>query len=143
MKDDRLRQPREPEYLLEIGTATWVFVILEWNAVWCCERIEPNCLPQVAERTAGGVARKLLQLTESLPASDQRDALVADAARFKELTALRNGIMHGRPCTHDAKARLSDGKIWTPERLQEAADEFSECSSRLNGHLHGWLNALP
>jgi hypothetical protein len=143
VKGDRLRQPGEPDYLVEIGTATWVFAILEWNAAWCCERIQPNCLPEVAERTAGGVARKLLQLAEALPASDERDALIADAERFRELTIVRNGIMHGRPCTHEKKARLSDGDIWTPERLQDTADDFSECSSRLSAHLHGWLVALP
>jgi hypothetical protein len=139
MQDHRLRQPGDRDYLFEIGTATWVFAILEWNAAWCCERLEPDCLPAVAERTAGGVAKKLLQLAEALPVSRNKDALIADAKRFKDLTLTRNGIMHGRPCTHEGKARLSDGEIWTLDRLRNTADEFSQCSSRLNGHLHGWL----
>lgn len=142
MKDDRLRQPGDREYLFEIGTATWAFAILEWNAAWCCERLEPNCLPAVAERTAGGVAKKLVQLVEALPGSSSRDALIADAKRFKELTQIRNGLMHGRPCTHEGKARLADDEIWTPERLQNTADDFSECSSKLNAHVHGWLAEL-
>ena len=141
MKDHRRRQPGEPEYLLEIGTAVWTFAILEWNAAWCCERIENNCLPQVAERTAGGIAKKLIALIQELPVCAERDELSADAARFQELVQTRNRIMHGRPSTDgDRQARLSDdGQFWTPELLQDAADSFSECGSRLNKHLHGWL----
>lgn len=142
MQGDGLRQPGEAEYLLEIGRATWVFAILEWNAVWCCERIQPNCLPTVAERTAGGVATKLLSLAAGLPQSQDRDGLLEDARRFKELVVVRNGIMHGRPCSHEEKARLSDGEIWTPERLQNASDDFSECSMRLNVHLYGGLRTI-
>jgi len=29
-------------YLKALGRAVWAFALLEWNAVWCCELLEPN-----------------------------------------------------------------------------------------------------
>ena len=42
MKDDRLRIPVAADYAAAIGLAAYVFACLEWDAVWCCERIKPD-----------------------------------------------------------------------------------------------------
>jgi hypothetical protein len=42
MKDDRLRVPIDNAYVEALGRATYVFATLEWNAVWCCDRMQPN-----------------------------------------------------------------------------------------------------
>jgi hypothetical protein len=143
MEGHRLRQPGEAAYLSEIGRTIWVFSILEWNAVWCCERLQPDCLPEISARTAGVVATRLRTLSRALPLSLERDELIADAEELVALVHQRNRLIHGRPCTSDGEARLSGGDfIWTAKRLQDAADAFSACSAKLNGHLHGWLSPL-
>ncbi len=140
MKNDRLRVPVEASYVHAIGLATYAFASLEWNAVWCCERMTPGVIYSLADRTAGGVAKKLLELAARRSANVNDDLLDA-SKEFEALVRLRNGLMHAKPGTdHDQGQRLfRDGQAWTIDAINDAADAFTGCSLRLNAMLHGPL----
>ncbi|MGH9427582.1 MAG: hypothetical protein ACRD2L_14920 [Terriglobia bacterium] len=144
MKDDRLRQPIEPDYVHALGTASFCFAICEWNAVYCAERIRPGSLRAFIkdELTAGKIAKKLVDLARNMAKSAEREQLVAAAEAFAKLVPLRNKILHGKPCTGpNGKARLSSAKVFEIPDLQGAADAFSACSIELNRLLHGFLSS--
>ncbi|HWW00661.1 MAG TPA: hypothetical protein VNZ64_13265 [Candidatus Acidoferrum sp.] len=143
MKNDRLRQPIDNDYMHALGVATFCFAICEWNAVYCAERIRPGSLRSFIddELTAGKIAKKLNTLTRSMPKSAEREQLIAGAQGFADLVHLRNRILHGKPCTGPGgKARLSNTKILQVTDLEDAADAFSDCSIELNRLLHGFLS---
>ena len=134
------RIPVDPAYSEKLGKAMFIFARLEWQAVWCCEKIAPGSIAPLKERTAGGVAKTLARLAPESPKAAQRDLEVA-ARRFLELVEMRNGLAHGRPCTApDGEQRLSrDGFIWTPEAIDKVANEFAECDIELNRLYYGPL----
>lgn len=47
MKDDRLRVPVDHGYIEALGRAAYVFATLEWDAVWCCERMQSNYIQKL------------------------------------------------------------------------------------------------
>lgn len=142
MEGDRLRQPVKADYCEALGRATFCFAICEWNAVYCAERIKPGSLSKIVsdELTAGKIAKKLLNLSRSMPPSKDRTVVVAAAKAFADLVSLRNEILHGKPCTGpNGEARLSGPKVIEIEDLERAADQFSACSTELNRLLYGFL----
>jgi hypothetical protein len=141
MKDDRLRVPVEDVYVHAIGLATYAFATLEWNAVWCCERIAPGAINTLPAKTAGAIAERFVKLVEGMPSStDQADLLVA-AKDFEALVKDRNGLMHGKPGTDtDGGQRLfRHGTAWSVEMINDAADRFTACSMRLNALFYGFV----
>ena len=142
MKGDRNRQPVKPDYAHALGQAAFCFSICEWNVVWSCERISPGALRRIVddELTAGRIAKRFIDLVRNMPKSVARDELSAAAQEFARLVQVRNDILHGKPCTGpNGEARLSSGRVLEIADLEDAADAFSECSSKLNGLLHGFL----
>lgn len=145
MKNARLRQPLDAEYAQALGEAAFVFSILEWNAIWACERIKPGSINELNPKTAGAIAKRLLLLADELAEHPDRTEFMLCAQKFSELVEHRNGLMHGRPGTDssDQKAKLfRNGEAWTAQKIQDIANEFSECSIQLNKHLHGFLKAV-
>jgi hypothetical protein len=150
MKDDRLRVPVEPDYVSALGLAVFVFAKLEWAAICCCERIKPgsiNDLPKM-KKTAGGVARKLKLLARKLPASSEQSELYAAAVKFKKLVETRNELLHVQPgSTPDGAQRLfRNGLPWQVEKIDQAADDFTNCNDclvALWGRLPAALSRLP
>lgn len=142
MKGDRNRQPVKPDYAHALGQAAFCFSICEWNVVWSCERISPGALRKIVgdELTAGRIAKRFIDLVRNMPKSTARDELSAAAQEFARLVQVRNDILHGKPCTGPSgEARLSSGNVLEIADLEDAADAFSECSSKVNGLLHGFL----
>jgi hypothetical protein len=140
MKNDRLRVPIDEPYIMAIGRATFVFATLEWNAVWCCERMQRNYIRSIRRKTAGKIAIDLVRLAMLI---DQgRDGCLGPAIEFLRLVELRNGILHGKPSTAPTgEQRLfHNGALWTPEAIDEVADQFAACSARLNHLLYTQLN---
>jgi len=143
MKDDRLRQPIDPDYMHALGIAAFCFAICEWNAVYCAERISPGSLGTFIKdkSTAGDIATKLINLARNMPITAERNELVAAAQAFAGLVPLRNSILHGKPCTGpNGKARVSYTKVFEIPDFQDAADAFSACSIELNRLLQGFLS---
>lgn len=142
MKGDRNRQPINLDYTYALGQAAFCFSICEWNVVWSCEKIKPGALGKIVdeELTAGRIAKRFIDLVRNMPRSAARDELTTVAQAFAGLVQVRNDILHGKPCTGpNGQARLSSKKVLEIEDLENAADEFSDCSIRVNGLLHGFL----
>ena len=132
----------DPDYERALGRALFDFTVLEWNAVWCAERIEPGFLSNVSELTAGQIAERLLRLSLKLPPSAHRSACCDAATEFRILVNVRNDLMHANPCTApDGEQRLiRHGVIWSIPDIEKAIIDFTVCSGRLNALLHGPLS---
>jgi uncharacterized protein (DUF433 family) len=142
VKDDRLRCPVENEYVEAIGLAAYTFARLEWQVVWCMEKIKPSSIRKVVgeEMTAGTIAKRFIDVTRNMPKSKEREELKEHAKKFMELVQVRNQIMHGKPCTSPSGGqRLSCSVIIEMAMLENAADDFVECSGKLNGLFYGFL----
>jgi len=75
-------------------------------------------------------------------ADNNADRYRAVAQEFAQLVEIRNQIIHGKPCTGpNGDARLSSGRVLEIVDLENAADAFSECSSKVNELLYGFLKA--
>lgn len=144
-KNERLKIPCETQYVAALGLTAYAFARLEWNAVWCCERIQPGIIRELSEKTAGGIAKKLISLATALLPSSNKDQLLMVANEFQELVKTRNAILHGKPGTaKDGGQRLfRNGKVWTREDFDDASDKFTACSMRLNSFLYGFLESVP
>jgi hypothetical protein len=153
MKDDRLRIPVEAAYVGALGLAAYAFARLEWDAVWCCERMSPDIIySSLPHRTAGAIADQLIKLAKKRSATETDDLLAA-AEQFGRLVNTRNALLHAKPGTDEVAQRLfqyvklgkdhfeRNGQPWTVETINDAADEFTACSNRLNAMLHGPLHA--
>jgi hypothetical protein len=141
VKDDRLRIPIEPSYVTSLGLATFAFIMLEWDAAWCCERMTPGIINSLADRTAGGVAKNLIELA-TLRSATVTDDLLPAANEFQSMVLLRNDLLHAKPGAdgNGASRLFRNGQIWTIDAINDAADAFTACSIRLNALLHGALH---
>lgn len=142
MKDDRLRCPVEKEYVEAIGLTAYTFASLEWQVVWCMEKIKPESIRKVVgeEMTAGTIAKKFIDATRNMPKSKERELLKGCAQKFMELVQVRNQIMHGKPCTSpNDEQRLSNKGIIEIATLESAADDFVECGNKLNELFYSFL----
>ncbi len=141
MKNDRTRIVVDREYTESLGSAVYAFAILEWNAVWCCERIQQNYIQTITRKTAGNIAADFVRLSERHPDKATRAACLAGATEFRRLVEIRNGILHGKPGTAPSgEQRLFRGDaVWSPALIDDAADEFAACSITLNALLHNQL----
>lgn len=143
MKGDRLRVVVDPKYCEAIGRAAYCFAMLEWNAVWCCEKMQPGKIHSLSEKTAGGVANDLVKLSKALPGTaSHRAECISAAKEFQRIIITRNDFLHAPPCTapNGDQVFSRKGRILTTEDLEDAADEFTACSIRLNALLHGPLS---
>ena len=79
------RVPVDPEYIQAFGRAMFIFARLEWQAVWCCEKISPGAIQPLSERTAGHVQTPLsksAQLFRNGSICGSRKAVWKDSARL-------------------------------------------------------------
>lgn len=138
MKDDRLRVPIDDPYLHAVGLAVICFARLEWNAVWCCERLDPGYLTTIAKKTAGDIANDLIARVAKHADPAVVASLAPLTAKFKHLTGVRNSLMHANPATapNGDQRLFRHGTEWTIAMVDDAADAFTENSLGLNHHLH-------
>jgi hypothetical protein len=138
MKDDRLRVPVEKAYVEALGLATFAFARLEWDAVWCCERMKPGYINNLKRKTAGTIAKNLVNYAGQHPYVDE---ILGPSQEFKRLVKIRNALLHAKPGTWEGGEQylFDEGQAWTPLKIDEAADEFTACSLLLNALLHGRL----
>jgi hypothetical protein len=134
MKNARLAVPVEESYLLALGRTTFVFSRLEWAAAWCCEHMETNYLHTTSKKTAGNIADDFIRLISNLPDQTKKAARSGPATEFHRLVKLRNSIVHSNVGTTPAGEQqlFRQGRPWTPEMLEDAADEFAACEATLN-----------
>ena len=133
MKNDRTRIPVDSGYALAIGTATYCFASLEWNAAYCGDKLSQGYITTVATKTAGVIARDVVGFAATIadPATKARYQAAAD--EFARLVTRRNDLMHANPGTIGGDERLvRQGVPWQPDEINDLADEFAACSIELN-----------
>lgn len=124
--DDRLRVPQDPEYFKAVGLAAIAFARLEWNAVWCCHRLQPNYIRTIepAKKTAGTIGNDLKSLFLRISDRTLRERVVPYADEFKVLIIDRNALMHGKPGT----TKIGDQRLFRNgnELSISMVDDFSD-----------------
>lgn len=145
MTEERLDISLNPDYASALGLAVYCFASLEWNAVRCCERIEPGSIDALEDRTAGRVADTLLHLVKRLDGSTQQLELQSAATDFRFLVGTRNNLVHSKPGTgpDGTGALYRHGDAWTREELESVADAFAASSARLEEALNGLSGGAP
>lgn len=138
MKDDRLRVPIDDPYLHAVGLAMVCFARLEWDAVYCCEKMQPGYINTVGGKTAGQIANDLVALTAAHPNAAIVASLGPPAAAFKRLVGMRNGLIHANPGTapNGDQRLFRHGTEWTIAMVNDAADDFVAAGTPLNHHFH-------
>jgi hypothetical protein len=140
MKDDRLRVPVDVVYLKAIGMATYCFATMEWNAVYCGEKLNPGYVNTVATKTAGVIANDIVGFAQLITDPVTRARYQAAAADFARLVKRRNDLMHANPATvQNDQLLVRNGTPWQPAEVDALADEFAGCSFELNELLHNAL----
>jgi hypothetical protein len=114
MKDDRLRMTLDDPYAIALGLAVFAFTRLEWDAVWCCNKLQPGYIDNRAKKTAGNVADDLIRLTSA----DQPlwSVYGNSCYEFKRMVRMRNELLHGIPgATSPEKEQriFKQGVPWT------------------------------
>ena len=137
LSDDRLRIPQDPNYFHAIGLAAVAFARLEWSAVWCCHRLQPNYIETITRKTAGTIANDLSGFFLRISSGDFREKVVPFADEFKAIVADRNALMHGKPGT----AKNGDQRLFRHGSEWSVVDvnDFSDRSVRVGGHLNALL----
>ena len=138
VKDERLRVPIDDPYLHSLGLAVVCFARLEWNAAWCCEKMQSDYLRSVGRKTAGQIANDLVNLTASCGDANVVAVLDPAAIEFKRLVGRRNDLVHANPGTapNGDQRLFRVGSQWTIEMVDDLSDEFAAASSSLNHTLH-------
>lgn len=141
MSGERLEYRMEPGYAEALGIASYMFARLEWNVVWCCERIEKGSVSELQELTAGVIRKRFTKLVGTVNDPEIRDQLEKAAEAFSPLVDLRNDLIHGTPVTDPEYGQCLNGNTgsWSIERINNAADSFAACAMLFNGLLYGVL----
>jgi len=138
--DDRLRIPQDPEYFNAVGLAVVAFARLEWNAVWCCHRLQPDYIRTIepARKTAGTIGNDLKSLFQKISDRPLREKAVPFADEFKVLVTDRNALMHGKPGT----AKNGDQRLFRNGNQLSISivDDFSDRCVRTGEHLNALLH---
>lgn len=147
MNEPRFSTPVDESYVSAIGRAAFCFMVLEWNAVYCCESLKKGIIHSLTSKTAGGIATAFINRSENeLPSSEDKIALVAAAYEFRELVKIRNRLLHAHPCAQPGNpynSRISHlAGVWELEDINFAADSFSILNRKLSGFNHGFLKPM-
>jgi hypothetical protein len=140
VKNDRFRAPVDEAYVEALGRAAYTFARLEWDAVWCAEKMQPGYINTIEskKKTAGTIAKDLLKLVKNHSSSAVKAAALAPAQEFDRLVQIRNAILHGKPGTvSNGDQRLfKAGQVLTIDMVNDASDDFVAAQIELSDVLH-------
>lgn len=137
MENDRLRVPVDSAYVAAIGLATYCFARLEWDAVYCGEKLSSGYINTVAKKTAGTIAQNITKFAYLIVDQNKRTRFQAATGQFVRLVERRNDLMHANPATVGGEQRLvRHGTPWQLSEINDLADEFTACSMELNELYH-------
>jgi hypothetical protein len=142
MNKDRFSIPQDAEYFHAIGLATIAFARLEWNAVWCCERLDTGYIKTVdsGKKTGKNIADDLEELFWRVSDIELRTKIIPFTTEFIALVKDRNGLMHGKPATVNGKQRLTrHGSEWTIDKVNEFSDRCASAAAPLGALIHAEL----
>lgn len=143
MSNDRLRIPQDSDYFQAVGLATIAFARLEWNAAWCCERLEPGYIHSIETRkkTAGIIAKDLSRLFSCILDPVIRLKTTRFSDEFEAIVVERNGLMHGKPGTalNGDQRLFRHGNEWTIDAVNVFSDRCVRDGTPLNALLYDEL----
>lgn len=141
MTSDRLRVPQDADYFNELGLAVVAFARLEWNAVWCCYRLQPTYIQSIETKTAGTIGTDLKRLFGRISDSSLSSRATPFADEFKAIINDRNAIMHGKPGTaKDGAQRLfRHGNELSISYINDFSDRCVRAGANLNALLYDEL----
>ena len=143
MSDDRLRVPQDPDYFHAVGLATVAFARLEWDAVWCCHRLQSNYIQTIepTKKTAGIIANDLRCLFSRVSDKGLRAKTVPFADEFKLIVTDRNALMHGKPGTSKSGLQrlFRNGSELSIEYINDFSDRCVRAGGNLNSLLYNEL----
>lgn len=140
MSDEQLRIPQDNEYFHAVGMAAVAFARLEWNAVWCCERLEAGYINTIEtnKKTAGTIGRDLRTMFSRVSDGVLRSRIEPLAADFSAIVEDRNGLLHGKPGTalNGDQRLFRHGFEWTVGAINDFSDWCAKVSLPLNNLLY-------
>jgi hypothetical protein len=143
MSNDRLRIPQDAEYFQAVGLAAVAFARLEWDSVWCCERLEPGFINTIEsqKKSAGIIANDLKKLFSRVSDASFKSRIAPFADEFEAIVRERNGLMHGKPGTAaNGDQRLFRHSLeWSIEAVHEFSDRCVRAGMPLNALLYDEL----
>lgn len=143
MYSNKDRIPQDPECFRALGLAMVAFARLEWNAIWCCERLQPGYIETIEpkRKTAGIIANELKLLFSKISDQDLNTKAIPFSDDFIDIVLVRNALLHGKPGTaKDNSQRLfKNGKEWTIDAVNEFSDSCVRISMPLNSLLYDEL----
>lgn len=143
--NDRLRIPQDADYFKAIGLAAIAFARLEWNAVWCCERLQANYITtiEIKKKTAGVIGRDLKNLFSRVADSHLNARILPFAQEFCDIVEERNSLLHGKPGTaNNGDQRLfRHGVPWSIADVDNFSDRCARAAAPLNSLLYAEFKA--
>lgn len=140
MSNERTRVPQDLDYFHAVGLAAIAFARLEWDAVWCCERLNPGYMNTIEPRrkTAGNIAEDLKVFFSRVSDTNLRSQMIPFATEFSAVVQERNGLLHGKPATaQNGDQRLfRHGIEWTIEKVNAFSDRCVRAGTPLNALLY-------
>lgn len=144
MSDERMLIPQDPEYFQAVGLAVIAFARLEWDAVWCCERLKPDYIGTIEtqKKTAGAIAKDLKILFSQVADQALRTKITPFAERFELLAKERNALLHGKPATsnNNEQRLFRGGDEWTIAAINDFADQCVIAGMPLNALLYSEMS---
>ena len=132
--------PQDADYFQAIGLAIVAFARLEWNAVWCCERLKSGYIQtiEIKKKTAGKIAMDLEELLLKLEDTELRKKVLPLATSFQTIVADRNALLHGKPGTapNGDQRLFRHGDQWTIDAVNRFSDACVQASTQLNALLY-------
>lgn len=123
MNDERLTIPIDDAYVHAVGLATICFARLEWNAVWCCEKMHVGYVHTVATKTAGQIANDLLSLAWAHP-DPNVVAMYVSRDNYCKLFSKEDGL-----CCRQHRSMTSMSGCFTDGRIDRLERPLTAISS--------------
>ena len=143
MANERLLIPQDADYFHALGLAIVAFARLEWNAVWCCERLQQGYISTIEpkKKTAGAIAKDLEALFGRISDQTLRLKVKPFATEFIAIVQERNGLFHGKTeTTKESEQRLfRSGTPWSIQDVNDFADRCTRAGAPLNALLNNEL----
>jgi hypothetical protein len=141
--DDRLRIPQDHDYFQAVGLAAIAFARLEWNAVWCHERLQPGYILKIEseKKTAGIIGKDIESIFSKIIDPIFRMRVEPLAKEFRDVVEQRNALVHGKPgTTPNGDQRLfRHGSEWSINAVNAFSDRCVRAGEPLNALLYNEL----
>lgn len=162
MSDSYKRIPGDDEYFKMLGIAIMAFQRLEWDVLYCCDRLSRDFIRNAQDnlwtsmqsakggkkKKGGGKSEGAKELFARVSDRDLRDRLSGLIDNYIKIVDDRNQLVHADPATKEdpsgGNQRLiyqagSKRKVWFIDDLEKFSSECVDLGSYFNSILHNEL----